>query len=147
MQGKDNSSAAVAAPLEDAAEALPATGDHDLRWAINRLYQIEADYSAENTATSRNDAKATLIVLEEIERLRSDLDGADPCCPFCGCDPFHRVDNGVGMEAVAVTCCELGDQYFRGARPAPEEVTLSWEEFERIGQRLQARSALPKATA
>lgn len=35
-------------------------------------------------------------------------------CPFCGRDPFHYVDNGVGMEAVAVTCCELGDQLFRG---------------------------------
>jgi hypothetical protein len=29
-------------------------------------------------------------------------------CPFCKCDPFHYVDNGIGMEAVAVTCCDLG---------------------------------------
>lgn len=29
-------------------------------------------------------------------------------CPFCKCDPFHWVDNGVGMERVAVTCCDLG---------------------------------------
>lgn len=28
-------------------------------------------------------------------------------CPFCGLDPYHYVDNGVGMEAVAVTCCEF----------------------------------------
>lgn len=64
-----------------------------------------------------------------------------PCCPFCGCDPFHRVDNGVGMEAVAVTCCELGNLYFRGARPAPDEVTLSWDEFREIGNRLAALAA------
>jgi hypothetical protein len=28
-------------------------------------------------------------------------------CPFCKSDPFHYVDNGVGMEAVAVVCCDL----------------------------------------
>ena len=60
----------------------------------------------------------------------------DPLCPFCDRDPFHYVNNGVGMEAVAVTCCEMADLYFRGARPAPEEVTLSWEEFTKIGQRI-----------
>lgn len=57
-------------------------------------------------------------------------------CPFCGRDPFHYVDNGVGMEAVAVTCCELGDDYFRGARPEPETVTMSWEDFQTIGNKL-----------
>lgn len=44
-------------------------------------------------------------------------------CPFCGRDPFHYVNNGIGMEAVAVDCCDLGDLYFRGDRPAPEEIT------------------------
>lgn len=29
-------------------------------------------------------------------------------CPFCGRDPYHYVDNGVGMEPVAVVCCDLG---------------------------------------
>lgn len=29
-------------------------------------------------------------------------------CPFCRCDPFHYVDIGVGYEAVAVNCCDLG---------------------------------------
>jgi hypothetical protein len=57
-------------------------------------------------------------------------------CPFCGRDPFHRVDNGVGMEAVAVTCCELGDEFFRGMRPTPEEVTMSWEDFQGLGNKL-----------
>lgn len=59
-------------------------------------------------------------------------------CPFCGHDPFHYVDNGVGMEAVAVTCCDLGDLFFRGARQAPEEVTMSWADFINIGARLAA---------
>lgn len=29
-------------------------------------------------------------------------------CPFCHLDPFHYVNNGVGMEAVAVVCCDAG---------------------------------------
>lgn len=33
-------------------------------------------------------------------------------CPFCRLDPFHYVDNGVGMEAVAVNCCELGMEFY-----------------------------------
>ena len=59
-------------------------------------------------------------------------------CPFCERDPFHYVDNGVGMEAVAVTCCESGDMFFRGMRPEPETVTLSWEDFAQIGTKLAA---------
>jgi hypothetical protein len=65
-------------------------------------------------------------------------------CPFCNRDPFHYVDNGLGMEAVAVTCCELGDLYFRGARKAPEEVTLSYEEFNEVGGRLARLAWLSK---
>lgn len=38
-------------------------------------------------------------------------------CPFCRSDPFHWVHNGCGMEAVAVTCCDLGaDLWSRDAR-------------------------------
>jgi hypothetical protein len=51
-------------------------------------------------------------------------------CPFCGRDPYHRTDSG---EAVAVTCCDMGDLFFRGARSAPEQVTISWEDFEQVG--------------
>ena len=54
-------------------------------------------------------------------------------CPFCGCDPFHYVDNGVGMEAVAVTCCEPGVEYFSRSG---DIVTLSRGDFEEIGGRL-----------
>jgi hypothetical protein len=58
-------------------------------------------------------------------------------CPFCTSDPFHYIDNGLGSEAVAVTCCDLGDMYFRGRRPEPEEVTVSWLDFIRIADRLR----------
>lgn len=54
-------------------------------------------------------------------------------CPFCGNHPFEYVDIGVGYQPVAVTCCGLGDLYYRGARPEPETVTLSWSEFRKLG--------------
>jgi len=41
---------------------------HDLQWAISRLYLIAADFATVDTATSRNDAKAIAMVLEEIKR-------------------------------------------------------------------------------
>ncbi len=33
-------------------------------------------------------------------------------CPFCGLDPYEYVHNGLGREAVGVTCCEDGRLYF-----------------------------------
>jgi hypothetical protein len=30
-------------------------------------------------------------------------------CPFCGRDPYHYVDIGLGMQPVAVNCCDLGN--------------------------------------
>lgn len=60
-------------------------------------------------------------------------------CPFCNRDPFHYVDVGIGSVPVAVDCCELGDLYFRGARPElTDDVMLSADEFRDIGQRLSA---------
>lgn len=29
-------------------------------------------------------------------------------CPFCGMYPYEDVDIGVGVEHVAVNCCEMG---------------------------------------
>lgn len=37
-------------------------------------------------------------------------------CPFCKCDPYHRVDNGVWMEPVAINCCEAGYDYYTGSK-------------------------------
>lgn len=55
-------------------------------------------------------------------------------CPFCNRDPFHYVDNGVGMEAVAVTCCELGQLLYE--REKPKEVTLTGDEFTAIAGKI-----------
>lgn len=58
-------------------------------------------------------------------------------CPFCDRNPFEYVDVGVGSVPVAVTCCEFGDMFFRGARPEIEnDVTMSADEFREIGQKL-----------
>lgn len=58
-------------------------------------------------------------------------------CPFCGRDPFVYVDIGVGREAVAVDCCELGDAYFRGARePITEAVLIEPDDFRALGSRI-----------
>lgn len=51
-----------------------------------------------------------------IERLRdcppSSGSRAPAACPFCGYHPYEYVNNGVCMEAVAVTCCEFGQAFF-----------------------------------
>lgn len=31
---------------------------------------------------------------------------------FCGNDPYHYVHNGIGYEAVAVNCCEFGEELY-----------------------------------
>lgn len=55
-------------------------------------------------------------------------------CPFCNRDPYHYVDNGVGMEAVAVVCCEPGIAYF--AREPAETVTLGGDDFSKVGSNM-----------
>lgn len=62
-------------------------------------------------------------------------------CPFCGHDPYHRVDNGVGLEAVAVNCCELGVDLFSRHEKPPETVTVYWDEFVKIAGRLAEQTA------
>ena len=34
-------------------------------------------------------------------------------CPFCGRDPYHYVDIGIGFEPVAVDCCDMGVELFQ----------------------------------
>jgi hypothetical protein len=60
-------------------------------------------------------------------------------CPFCGRDPYHYVDIGVGYEAVAVTCCELGIELFDHRKTG--DVTLSREEFYELADSLRNRRA------
>lgn len=40
---------------------------------------------------------------------------ADDGCPFCGCDPYHYVDVGLGGRGVpvAVVCCDHGIGLFQ----------------------------------
>lgn len=58
-------------------------------------------------------------------------------CPFCGRDPFVYANIGVGREAVAVDCCELGDVYFRGARePITDDVVIDPDTFRALGARI-----------
>jgi len=59
---------------------------------------------------------------------------ADTTCPFCGLDPYHYVDNGVGMEAVAVVCCDLGIVLFDRRGEAPDTVAVAWEDFTRFAE-------------
>lgn len=57
-----------------------------------------------------------------------------PTCPFCGYDPYDYIDIGVGMQAVAVTCCELGIELFDHRRTG--DVTLTREEFADLAQKM-----------
>lgn len=56
-------------------------------------------------------------------------------CPFCRCDPYHYVDIGVGREAVAVTCCELGCALFDSR--GQDTVTIDRDDFLEIANRLR----------
>ena len=66
-------------------------------------------------------------------------------CPFCKCDPYHWVDNGVCMERVAVTCCEMMIDFYHGAKlprqalefmqsPSPRKQKRANAIFEHYGQ-------------
>jgi hypothetical protein len=120
-----------------------------LVWAISnaRMTMIDAVIEELKTHQTQLDQDGVMVgvsrqALEELlahvaaPAHPAPIAGLEPGCPFCGRDPFHRIDNGIGMEAVAVTCCDLGDLFFRGARAAPSEVTLSWEEFMEIGNKI-----------
>lgn len=76
-----------------------------------------------------------------VERLR--WESGD--CPFCGRDPYHYVDNGVGMERVAVTCCDEGIALFQHRDPVlSAQVALRVEaatEIERLEAALSASNA------
>lgn len=64
-------------------------------------------------------------------------------CPFCGCDPFHYEDVGLGGRGVpvAVVCCELGAEWF-DRRTQKDTVTVSWEDFERFANVFEALRTL-----
>lgn len=42
----------------------------------------------------------------------------DERCEFCGRDPYHWVDIGVGFEPVAIVCCDEAIALAAGSRRA-----------------------------
>lgn len=64
-------------------------------------------------------------------------------CPFCGCDPYEYIDVGVGGGGVpvAVTCCDLGIEYFK-PREDSEAVEISKEDFDGIAETFRAMRRL-----
>lgn len=69
------------------------------------------------------------------ERLRGDMDA----CPFCGRDPYHYVDIGVGMQKVAVECCDLGIALIQyGDEQLQAEVALRTEAADLIDELVEA---------
>ena len=67
---------------------------------------------------------------------------AEITCPFCGSDPFHYVNNGVGEEPVAVVCCELGIEWFKRRETQPDTIEIGWDDFERFARVLDAMRVL-----
>lgn len=39
-------------------------------------------------------------------------------CPFCKCNPYEYVDNGICMERVGISCCQLGIELWNGNKKA-----------------------------
>lgn len=79
---------------------------------------------------------------ELIERLR----GHPGYCPFCGHDPYHYVDNGIGMERVAVTCCDLGVALYQdGDELLVREVALRAEAATLLERQAEAAGKLVEA--
>jgi hypothetical protein len=60
-------------------------------------------------------------------------------CPFCTQDPYHYVDNGVGMEAVAVTCCDLGCAVYDHRNDDDAEITITSKELREIAGQIAAQ--------
>lgn len=61
-------------------------------------------------------------------------------CPYCGCDPYHRVDNGLGMEAVAIDCCEIACALWDSRDE--DTIEINRGDLIQIGNRLREISAL-----
>lgn len=101
---------------------------------------IDHANAAEQSASSPVEGEGDIL-----ERLRPD----DGCCAFCGRDPYEYVDNGVGMERVAVTCCDEGIAlYQHGDEVLSRQVALRYEaaaEIERL--RLATRSVAVSSEA
>ena len=65
-------------------------------------------------------------------------------CPFCGCEPYHYEDVGTGGRGVpvAVVCCELGVEWFKRRETPADNVSISWEDFDRFARVFEALRTL-----
>ena len=57
-------------------------------------------------------------------------------CSFCGRDPYEYVDIGVGMERVAVTCCELGCAVYDHRNDDAAEITVTSAELREMAAKV-----------
>jgi hypothetical protein len=56
-------------------------------------------------------------------------------CPFCRRDPYEWVDIGVGYQAVAVTCCGLGNALLHYGDPKAIRILKLLESNDKRRQR------------
>ena len=56
-------------------------------------------------------------------------------CAFCGHDPYHYEHNGLGYEAVAVTCCEMGCIVY-GRHGDDKDVTVTVGELRELAGKI-----------
>lgn len=61
-------------------------------------------------------------------------------CPFCKRDPFHRVHNGLGYEAVAVVCCDLGVDLYSNHSDTAEAARQALLDMRHHSPRRKARA-------
>lgn len=59
-------------------------------------------------------------------------------CLFCGLDPYHYVNNGLGMVPVAVNCCDLGVELFDRREPR-ETIQIPWGDFIKVADQLRTK--------
>jgi hypothetical protein len=62
-------------------------------------------------------------------------------CAFCGCDPYHYVHNGLGMEAVAITCCDLGCAVYDHRNDPDAELSVTVHDLGEIATRVSYMAA------
>lgn len=99
ISGTEEAQAVNVAPGELAFEAARATYAEVISWGGEPDDALASAIAAYHT---------NFILPPNVAEIVDKLKPTHGICPFCRRDPYHYVDNGVGMEAVAVTCCERG---------------------------------------
>lgn len=82
--------------------------------------------------SAESDADVFLTAEVLCHAMTDDIGG----CLFCGGSIYHEEHNGLGMEAVAVTCCEDGLAYY--GRATPENAHIADRLSKHIGLHVEA---------